>query len=192
MAATIATHRATAGLIQDLVDLAYDHYEATGSWAGVGGAVSDGLAQQAIDRFEPKIRHGFARAGVDLPDGPLTVATLKQVVGDRLGVEPDDMTPEGIKAVFDAKLSEALSNDTGLNLTSVLSAGIQDAIRAEVIRAIVDGRAAALLDRHLMSRARKLAAMKQAGYTDRENQRKMLLRLYQTRYRRNNRYVWDK
>lgn len=188
----IALKRAAAGLSNDLVEVAFEHHRTTGSWDGVQGVLMDALASSALDRFEPKIRNGFERVGLTLPDGPLTIDGMREVIAARIGIEPASLTPEGIKQAFDEKLSQQISDDTGLSIGSVLGAGIKEAIRAEIVRAIVDGRAHKLLDKVLLARMKRQKAFKQEGYTSPEDQRKVLLRLYQKRYRRRNRLVWDK
>ena len=143
----IKTKRATAGLINEAVDVAFEHEKQTGSMVGVVDALEAAMLDHAIERFEPKIRNMFERAGVPLPDGPLNAAALAQVVGDILGIQIADLSVDTVKAAIEDKLSAALSSDLGVNIRGALSDGIKQAIEDEVMKAIKDGRASGLTRR---------------------------------------------
>lgn len=191
MASGIATKRASAGLVNEAIDIAFEHRKNTGSFSGVEGVLEAALLANAIERFEPKIRAMFGRAGVALPDGPLTAAGLAEVVGGVLGVELSDLSVESVKTAVETKLSEALSADLGVSLSGVLSGSIKQAIEDEVIKAIKDGRAMGLLSRAKVLAARRYAAFKKEGYAEKEDRKRVMNRLWQKRYRRRNKLVWD-
>ncbi|WP_367846259.1 hypothetical protein [Rhodoferax sp. WC2427] len=186
----IATARATAGILNDLVDAAFDHHQNTGSWVGLSAVLEERLTTRALERFEPKIRNMFERAGVPLPDGPLTSETMAQVISERTGLEVEHLTPSGITSAIDKKLSVDLSLDLGIDLGSVLSAGLKSAIEAGIKHEIETGRGAALISKYLMRRVRKNAAFTQAGYQQKIDQKKVMNRINQARYRRTHKQVW--
>jgi hypothetical protein len=187
----IKTERASAGLAADLVEAVAVHREQTGSYTGSMEAVEAAITQVAIERFEPKIRHAFDRAGVPLEPGPLTSQGLAAAVGGILGVDLPSLSIGDVKAAIEAKLSESLSADLGMNIQGVLSGGIKQAIEVEVALALARG-AATIVGRAKARKARRQATFAQAGYAAKDEQKKVMNRLWQKRYRRFNRLVWDK
>lgn len=186
----IATKRATEGLLNDWWAAILAHHRDTGEWAVTEPSIAE-LERIAIERFEPKIRHAFDRAGMPLEDGPLTSQSLAGAVGNILGVDLPSLSIGDVKTAIEAKLDQSLSADLGMSIQGVLSGGIKQAIELEVALALARG-AAALVGRAKARKVRRQATFTQAGYPGKNEQKKVMNRLWQKRYRRANHLVWDK
>lgn len=192
MARVIRRLRVDKGSWNDLIDSAYEHYKANGR-ESIREAFTEAVADKVIQRYQAKIAAGFRRAGIEIEDGePLTADKLLTIVQDRTGLEINNLTPEGVTSAVDRLLSERLSAALGVQVTTVLDRQAMMASLDEAVKqAIRDGRAAEFISKKAMKAARQFATFKRRGIGSKEDQRRVMLRIYQKRYRRHNKLVWD-
>ena len=191
-ALAIATSRENAGMAGDILGMIEDAYFEQGmDLQDAINSVQDQLIQRAIDRYSDKIRAALARAGLDLPDGELTLEAIKGAVIDKTGLDLTDLTPDAMVAAVDRLASDRLSVAIGVQVASVMNgATLADNIRAGVAKAITAGRGMALLTNGLSQRARVEMTWNRAGITTEQQRRRVLSAWYQKKYRRTHVEVW--
>ena len=185
----VARLRVSRGSINELIDRAYDNYKENGrdSW---GGAFKEAAADMVIARHEEKIRNGFARAGLHLPEGELGQDEILAVVRDQTGLELDNLNPDAVMAAVDRLLSNRLSQALGVQVSTVFDqeAMIQS-IQASVVQAIRDGRAGAWLSGKAYKAARRMATLKNRGVSE-ETWEILDARRRQKKFRRTHHLQW--
>lgn len=186
----VAKVRANRGAINDLIDDAWASYKAHGreSWAD---AFKEATANKVVQRYETKIRNGFKRAGVELPEGELTLQSMEDVIKDRTGLELDGLSPDSVMAAVDKLLSARLSQAIGVPVSTVFDKdAMLESINAAVLEAIRSGRAAEFVNKAAMHAARRYMTYKRRGI-DAADAKKLAARAAQKRYRATHRLVWD-
>lgn len=154
---------------------------------GVAVAIADAVG--AV--FERRIRAALRRAGVELPDGPVSVASLLAVVRDRSGLDIQTLTPEGIREAVEARLRAAVVDAVGvdLDLTQGRAAIVQQAAAA----ALESGRPNKLIGPLELRRLRSLAAGAALGLdVTPKGLRAAQVRIAQRKYRARNKFQWVK
>jgi hypothetical protein len=186
----VLKERATAGLQNDLIELISDAYFEQGlSLEESFEAVKDQLIQKAVDRFEPKIRAALGRAGLQLPDGPLSLDVIKQGIIEKTGLELSDLTPDALYRAVDGGMAAKLSEAAGVPIASILSGpGIKASIEAGIKQSLANGTASALLSSALSKRARVVATWNREGAGI--DQKKAMRAWYQKKYRKTHKEVW--
>ena len=187
--ALVDRYRANKGAINDLLDAAYEHYKAHGrdSWAD---AFREAAADKVLQRYEDKIRNGFRRAGLELPEGELTQEVMLGVVRDQTGLEVGNLDPDAVMAAVDKLLSARLSTALGVTVGTVMDRdALVAAVNGAVVEAIKSGRASAWINSKAYSAARKYVAYKNRGF-DHDSAEKISNRQRQKRYRENHKLKW--
>lgn len=189
----VNTKRAVAGEARDIIDEVIDRYSAGEDLETAWNATLEAAADRAAQRFEPKIRAAFGRAGIDLPEGALTIEGIKSAIAERAGLDAgEELTIESISRAVDNTVSSKISQALGVEVPSIMDAGgVQEALRAAVKQAIASGQAARLIGRALNVSIRKIATWRAAQIAE-EDHKRIMSALYQKRYRRTHRLVWDK
>lgn len=184
----IAVDRANAGTAFDIAERLWDAHSAGASWSD---ALTQEIADRAIERYQKHIRAGLARAGVFLDEGEkLDSQTLLRIVQDKTGLTIDTLTPDAVAAAVKGQLSARLSEGLGIDIGTVqngeqLKAALIDATK----RAVMSGRANGLITSTMIKKIRALKAWRESGIDPLERQR-LLNRAYQKAYRRTHREVW--
>lgn len=188
MALDIHRLRAGEGLERDLAVRVWERIKAGEAATDIA---TDELAQVAIERFTPRIRHAMGRAGFPLPEGELTPQNLAQVIGDAMGLDLADLTPESIADALDRRMAAEVSRRLGIEVESLRDPqALQEAAKAAIIDAVKTGRANKLISKLKIRQMRNAAAWAQAGIGPGEREQ-YLNRWYQKKYRRTHREVWD-
>lgn len=194
-ALAIATARANAGMAQDIMtEIADNYFEHGMDLQEAIDAAKDAIAQRAIERYGDKIRAALARAGLDVPaDEPLTVDGIKAAVVEKTGLDLEDLTAEHLLDAADKLASQKLSADLGIEITSVMNGDtLAEVIKAEVRKAIDDGRAFELIKKGISMKARIAMTWKRAGLGETaEDRERAYNAARQKRYRRRFKEVWD-
>lgn len=188
---SLARERARAGVWNDVIESAWERYK-EGGRESLSGAVSDEIADRAVQRYDGKIRAMFARGGVPIDEGQeLTVATLARIISDRTGLTIADLSPDTIMAAIDRELSARLSEALQVPVTTVFDKeALLESVKEGVRAAIADGRAADLLSRGAVMAARRYATWKRRSIEERE-QIRIRNRGYQAKYRTRFKLVWE-
>ena len=162
--ANIVKHmRIDKGSINDLIDAAWEKYK-EGGRESIRDAFTEAAADRAIGRYEEKIRAGFRRGGIELPDGALTMQTMQGIIGEQTGLELQGLSADSIVAAVDKLLSKRLSQALGVQVATVMDKdAMLESINAAVLQAIKSGRAGEFVNRHAMHAARRYMAYKNAG-----------------------------
>lgn len=185
----IHSMRVKKGIMNDFVALAWEHYKAHGR-ESITDAFTEAAADMAIARYQEKIRNGFARAGVPLPDGGLNAQTMQGIVSQQTGLTLDNLSPDAVTRAIDKLLSQRLSQALGVQVATVMDKeAMLASINAAVLQAIRDGRAAEFVNRHAMHAARRYMAFKNAGISE-ENAAKIANRARQKKFRQTHKLVW--
>ena len=186
----IRTFRAGEGLETDIAQQVYDRYKAGDDLVD---SIKGAMVQLAIDRFRPKIEAAMRAAGLPIEDGQeLTADTLVSAIKEKTGLELDSLTPEGIASALDGRIARELSAALGVEVTSVKNLeSLKAELLASAVRSVQSGRANALMTAQVIKRVRKVATFSKAGVAV-DDRVKTMGALYQKRYRRTHRQVWDK
>ena len=155
-------------------------------------SVSTFVADWIFDAYDTRIRSQLGKMGLELPtDGPLTVDALKLLIEQRSGLDLAELSKDAVMNAIDKQFAKQLSERLGFEVSTVFNADIAKAeVKAEVLARLADGRGMSFLKGPALTRLRSLATFTRAGFTPDES-RKALNRIYQKRYRRHNREVWD-
>lgn len=188
--ANIVKHmRVDKGSINDLIDAAWEKYK-EGGRESILDAFTEAAADRAIGRYEEKIRAGFRRGGIELPDGALTMQTMQGIIGEQTGLELQGLSADSIVAAVDKLLSKRLSQALGVQVATVMDKdAMLDSINAAVLQAIKSGRAGEFVNRHAMHAARRYMAYKKAG-VDPEAGPKINARKRARKYRKTHKLAW--
>ncbi len=186
----VATARASRGAINDLIDSAYEHYKEHGreSWID---AFREAAADKVLQRYDEKIRNGFERAGLTLPEGELTQANMLSLVGEQTGLELSNLDPDAVMKAVDKLLSERLGAHLGVPITSVFDKqALLQSVNAAVVQAIQSGRAQAWISAKSYTAARRYATYKRRNI-DKPTAEVLDARARQKKYRRTHVLKWD-
>ena len=181
--------RVNRGAVNDLIDRAYENYKENGreSWSE---AFKESAADMVIARYEVKIRNGFARAGLTLPEGELGQDELLQVVRDQTGLDIYNLNPDAVMQAVDRLLSNRLSQALGVNVSTVMDRDAMIAsINASVVEAIRSGRAGKWLSGKAYRAARKMRTLRSRGVTE-ETWEILDARRRQKKFRRTHHLQW--
>lgn len=186
----IRTLRAGEGLETDIAQQVYDRYKAGDDLVD---SIKGAMVQLAVDRFRPKIEAAMRAAGLQIADGQeLTADTLVQAIKEKTGLELESLTPEGIADALDARIARELSTALGVEVSSVKNLeNLKAELLASAVRSVQSGRASALMTAHVIKRVRAVSTWSKAG-VEVPDRVKTMGALYQKRYRRTHRQVWDK
>lgn len=187
---SLARMRVREGFWNDVIDGAWQRYK-DGGRESVRDAVSQELVDRALGRYAEKIRAMFARGGIHIdPEQPITAAFLAELLSERTGLEIDNLSPEAVSAAVDKELSLRLSEVLLVPVSTVFDKEkLKADLMAGVRLAIADGRGAALLTKAMLKSARAYATWKRYSVDERE-QRQILNRSYQRKYRLSYRQEW--
>lgn len=189
-ALAISTARANGGMAGDIMDAIADAYFEGGMDLGAAiASVQDQLIQSAIDRYSEKIRSALSRAGLDV-EGELTLESIKAAIIEKTGLELSDLSPDAMATAVDQLAARRLSDELGIEITSIAGGNLGEAIRSGVAQSLADGRTSKLLGRQLTNQARAAMTWQRQGIGE-QDQRRIPQRVYQKRYRRRNVEVWD-
>ena len=189
MARIVLRERVDRGAINDLIETAWAHYKRHGR-ESLADAFKEAAADKVIQRYEVKIRNGFERAGVTLPEGELTTQAMLAVIKERTGLELDSLNPEAVTAAVDRLLSERLSDALGVPVATVFDReAMMNSLNQAVLEAIRNGRAAEFVNRTAMSAARRYMTYKRAGISE-DNAVRLDARRRQKKFRRTHKLIW--
>ena len=181
--------RVNKGIMNDLIELAWQHYKEHGR-ESIRDAFTEAAADMAIARYDEKIRHGFAREGVELPAGELTAQGMQAIISERTGLQLASLSPDGVLEAVDKLLSKRLGEALGVPVATVMDKDAMLAsINEAVLQAIKSGRAADFVNRHAMHAARRYMAYKNAG-VDTANIERMSARKRARKYRKTHKLIW--
>lgn len=139
--------------------------------------------------FEGRIRAALRRAGLELPEGPITVQSLLLLVRDRAGLNIQDATAEGIQDAIRAKLQAAVVDLLGVDVD--LTAGRDAVIRQAAAAAVATGRPNKLVGVVALRQLRAVAAAAAVGLdTSPAGLRRAQVRIAQRKYRARNTFKW--
>lgn len=155
----------------------------------IGGQVMD----HAIAKYRPHIAAALRKHNIDIGDeDTLDADKLMQIVNDKSGLTIDGWSKDSIFAAVDKLLSAQLSKRLGFEVASVQDV---DAVKQAMIdfaaEAITSGRATAFISKQLVKKFQKEKAFQEAGIVEEVDKKRLMARMYQKRYRRRNREVWD-
>lgn len=177
------------GAVNDLIDDAWRHYKEHGR-ESLQDAFKEATADHVVRRYELKIRHGFARAGIELPEGELSAAVLLGVVRERTGLDIDSLDADAVMAAVDRLLAARLSEALGVQVSTVFDReAMMQSLNQAIIEAIRNGRAREFISRKAMSVARRYATLKRLQI-DAATWEKIEARKRQKRYRETHRLEW--
>lgn len=185
----IAKARASRGAVNDLIEVAYAHYKAHGrdSWAD---AFKEAAADKVIQRYEEKIRNGFKRAGLELPEGELTQETMLGVVSAQTGLELATLNPDAVMAAVDKLLAARLSGALGVQVNTVMDRdALMASINSAVVASIQSGRAGEWLSGKVYTAARRAATYARRNITT-ETAEVLDARRRQKKFRRTHKLKW--
>lgn len=152
----------------------------------------DGVGNWALARMDTRVRAKLEKLGVDVPnDGPFTVASITESIKETSGLEIENLTKDGLLEAVDGAMAREFSSKFGLQVTSVLNpATLKEEVKAALLEKVADGSIYAYVKGPTVKIIRQIAALRQVGRpaTDRK---KILARVYQARWRRTHRLVWD-
>ena len=176
-------------IVQTCIDAKLDSDK---SWSEV---MSNMVAEKALEKYQGHIRAAFARAGVRIEEGEtITVPVLLRVIEERTGLQINDLTEQGVMSAVDGHVSKGLSERLGVELPSVM--GGVDVIKTALINAakeaVASGRATKFMTAGLIHKIRTIKTFNSEGIETEEDRKKVMARIYQKRYRRRNKEVWDK
>lgn len=183
----IRTERAAGAINQQLKTALRDAPEGAdqGYFEGVAVAIADSIG--AV--FEGRIRAALRRAGIDLPDGPVTVQTLLGLVRDRSGLDVQEVSADGIRDAIQARLRAAVVDLLGVDVD--LTAGRDAVIRQAAAAALETGRPNRLVGVVALRQLRAVAAAAAVGLdTTPAGLRRAQVRIAQRKYRARNRFKW--
>ena len=188
---SLARLRVREGFWNDVIDGAWERYK-EGGRESVRDAVTQELLDRALERYSDKIRAMFARGGVHIDPGEkITADFLTRLISERTGLDIYDLSPESIKNAVDRELTARLSEVLQVQVTSVFNeAQLKEDLKAGIRLAIADGRGAALLTKAMVKSARAYATWKRYSVAEHE-QRRILNRGYQRKYRQSYKLVWE-
>lgn len=188
---SLAKLRVREGFWNDVIDGAWERYK-DGGRESVRDAVTQELLDRALERYSDKIRAMFARGGVHIDAGEkITADFLTRLISERTGLDIYDLSPESIKDAVDRELTARLSEVLQVQVTSVFNeAQLKEDLKAGIRLAIADGRGAALLTKAMVKSARAYATWKRYSVEENE-QRRILNRSYQRKYRQSYKLVWE-
>ncbi len=191
-ALAVATVRENKGMAGDVLEeVAGLYFEQGMPFEDALESVKESLIQKAVDRYSDKIRSALQRAGLDLPEGALTLDGIKAAIIEKSGLEMNDLTPEAMVGGIDKLASSSLSRATGIPIASVADGqALGDIIKAGVRTAIDNGTAEKLIMGGLSQKARAVVTWRKNGF-DPEAEKKAKNAYYQKRYRRSHKLVWD-
>lgn len=175
-------------IVQACIDLKLD---GDMTWSD---AVAQLVAEKALQKYQGHIRAAFARVGVELAaDEIITVPVLLRVIEQKSGLQVESLSSEGVMAAIDGQLSAQLSARLGVAVPSVMGGvdAIKDALISAAKEAVSSGRATKLITAAMIKKIRTVKTFDGAGITTEEEKRKVMARIYQKRYRRHNREVWE-
>lgn len=182
--------RATGGMAGDILGMIEDAYFTQGlSLQASIESVHDQLVQMAIDRYSDKIRAALGRAGLDV-DGELTLESIKAAVIEKTGLELTELSPDAMAAAVDQLAARRLSDELGVEVATLAGGGLADAVRSGVRQSLADGKVPRILGARLSGQVRVAMTWKRGGFDPLERKR-IMGKIYQKRYRRNNVEVWD-
>lgn len=157
---------------------------------GAAEALLVPVANVALAYYDRRIRAFFARAGVDIGDGPLTVESIRDKVQAASGFELDSLTPEGLMQSVDKRLASELSNQLGFVVTGVFDTdGLKEQIKAHLLARLVDGSGGGVIHGQTLHSLRVAATWVRAGRSL-DTRRAILNRFYQRKYRRSHSQTW--
>lgn len=190
----VATARANAGQVNDIVDLIYSKWENGLSLDEAWEASKEEMIAGALARYADKIKAGLARAGIELnlEEGqPLTLVDIEQCIAERAGLPDLELTKDGIIEAMDGLMARKLSDELGIEIATVMNVeSIKEAARAGLLLAIENGTAERLITQAYHITARKLATFRRAGYADKADQLRIMNNHYNKKYRQTHRQVW--
>lgn len=181
--------RAHQATINEFIMLAWEHYKEHGK-EDFGLAIREAAADKMLQRYDEKIRNGFARAGFELPEGELTQANFLGVINEQTGLELSSLDPESIMGEVDKLMSKRLSESLGVNVTTVFDKdALIECVRAYVLEAIRSGRAAEWIEKGVYTAARRYATYKSRNLSA-ATKEVLEARARQKRYRQTHRLEW--
>lgn len=188
-AALVATTRANAGLINDIVDATVDMWVEGADFDSCLVAAQNQIADVALQRHGEKVRAGLARAGLELPPDTLSAAVVAEAISAKSGIDFTDFSPGGILEAVDRMLANRLSEVTGIEITSVIGNDLQTSIRVGVRAALRAGHGKRILGVVMERRAREAVTLKRLN-SNKVELRRLKNRAAQARYREKNKLVW--
>lgn len=186
----INTQRANAALINEIIDQTVD--------AWIGGAdfdecidqAKEQIADAAVKHHGDKVRAALARAGIEIPEGELTVEGVREALQAKSGLEIEEFSAAGILKAVDAEMAKKLTEVTGIEIESVVGNDLQTTIKVGVRAALRDGMGYRLIGVLMQNRARKLATLKRLN-SNQEELTKFRNRQYQAKYRKTHKQQWQ-
>ncbi|MEQ1638912.1 MAG: hypothetical protein ABL903_19810 [Methylococcales bacterium] len=190
MSLTLYKQRVAEGMENDILNRLYATFKDGGD---LTGAVRNELVDIAIKRYSDKISAMLRRGGFDVAnDEVLTLGKIVQIINDKTGLDITDLSEEGVMSAVDKWAAERASRELGFTVSTVFDVEtLKSEVEVEVTAALTDGRALAIVTRWARAAASKSATWNRLGFTSVESRKTVLSAVYQKRYRRNNKWVWD-
>lgn len=185
----MAFDRAHAGTALDIAREIYARHEAGEEWDEAAATV---VADRALVKYQGHVRAGLDRAGIKLEEGEtVNVDTIKRIINDKTGLELDSLSPEAVQEAVKAKVTAKVSEMAGVDVSGVTDAeSLKEALIAGAKAAVESGRPSGLITAGMIKKIRQAKAFVAADKTS-ADRRKLMNRIYQKRYRRTHREVWD-
>lgn len=154
---------------------------------GVAAAIAD----SAILIFEERVRASMARAGVELPPGPINSMSLLVVLRSKTGIDVRELSQDGVREAVKERMASAVEEVLGVRVD--LDAGLDEIVHAAALAAVESGRGNALVSLRMAKMLRRAAAMKAAGIDPtRLELRRASNRVAARKYRARNKFTWVK
>lgn len=185
----INTSRANAALINEIIDQTVDAWIGGADFDECLSAAKEQIADAAVKHHGDKVRAALARAGIEIPEGELTVEGVREALQAKSGLEIEEFSAAGILKAVDAEMAKKLTEVTGIEIESVVGNDLQTTIKVGVRAALRDGMGYRLIGVLMQNRARKLATLKRLGSNQAELT-KFRNRQYQAKYSRTHKQAW--
>lgn len=173
-------------------DTAMEIAQAVAAGQPIDDVIADQLMEHAINKFRPHIAAALRRHGVNLDDdATLDADTLMTIVNEKSGLSLDGWSADSVLAAVDTMIAARVSVRLGVEVQSVQDVeGLRQSLIDSAVSAIQSGRANAFISRAMISKFRKEKAFRESGMETEDDQRKLMNRWYQKKYRRTHKAVW--